>query len=608
MSNYIHRGLLAIALAIVAFAAAPTLASAAHQTMSPTFSGSGSNTDILSAIAVCDECAPDAFFTDPTGVLNTWGFGVSGQIQAQASWSNPSTIDASYTAGDIRHGQTVNVTDTLTPGTGSVTINYSLSGTVGLFGSPDSGSLSCAAAAVSNAGCNDWVPTTDTLSVGPITDSDSIPCQMPLPGESARDCSKTKTIPIWSTDLFDFASVSVNLILDETVHVTGTGVTTVRVAVVSGGLPIPNNPLNFTGSSPSAVSDPIAISCQQPVGSDLTYSLTGLGYQAEPATYTGDVKFQLSASAFGFGGSYTTPALVSTSGADLGPISMTAPDQQVDLGPVLANTIAPTASPGGPYSGVEGSPVSFDGSASSSVCGLGNASVVWHFSDGGVAFGIDPQHTFHGPGTYSGQLSITDGDGNVGTASFNVTIANLAPVANAGPDVGAEWGVPVALNGSALDPGTDEQPYLTYSWNFGDGSPSASGGASATHAYSNPGTYTATLTACDPEHACGTSTTHVVVAQRTTTTTYTGPNSSTPSKNITLTAQVVDDLGQPVAGRTVVFTLGTQTVSATTNGSGVASATIKLNQKHGSYTVAATFGGDVKYGGSNGSQTFTIGP
>ncbi len=608
MSRSIRRGLLIVGLALLAFAAMPALASAAHQTMSPTFSGSGSNTDILSAIAVCDECAPDAFFTDPTGVLNTWGFGVSGQIQAQASWTNPTTIDASYAASDIRHGQTVNVTDTLTPGSGSVTINYSLTGTVGLFGSPDTGSLSCAAAAVSNADCNHWVPTTDTLSVGPITDSDTIPCQMPLPGESARDCSNTKTIPIWSANLFDFASVSVNLILDETVHVTGTGVTTVRVAVISGGLPIPNSPLNFTGSSPSSVSDPIAIGCQQPVGSDLSYSLTGLGYQAEPATYTGDVKFQLAASAFGFGGSYTTPALVSTSGADLGPISMTAPDQQVDLGPVLPNAIAPTANPGGPYSGVEGTPMSFDASASSSVCGLGNATVVWHFSDGDVEYGINPQHVFHGPGTYSAQLSITDGDGNVGTASFNVTIANLAPVANAGPDVGAQWGVPVALNGSALDPGTDEQPYLTYSWNFGDGSPSASGGASAIHAYASPGTYTATLTACDPYHACGTSTAHVVIAQRTSTTTYTGPNSSTPSKNVTLTAQVVDDLGQAVAGRTVVFTLGAQTISATTNAAGIASATIKLNQKHGGYTVSASFAGDVKYGGSNGSQTFTIGP
>src|SRR5437588_259015 len=118
----------------------------------------------------------------------------------------------------------------------------------------------------------------------------------------------------------------------------------------------------------------------------------------------------------------------------------------------------------------------------------------------------------------------------------------------------------------------------------------------------------ATRTACDPEHACGTSTTHVVVVRRTSTTTYTGLNSSTPSKNVTLTAQVVDDLGQSVAGRLVVFTLGAQTISATTNAAGIASATIKLNQKHGSYTVAASFAGDAKYVGSNGSQTFTIGP
>ncbi|HEY2073464.1 MAG TPA: PKD domain-containing protein [Gaiellaceae bacterium] len=576
--------------------------------MTPTFAGSGSNTDILSAIAVCDECAPDAFFTDPTGFINTWGLGASGTIQAQASWSNPSSVDVNYDASQIRHGKTVNLTDTLTPGAGTVTVNYSVSGTVGVFGSPDTGSLSCAAAAVSNADCNDWVPTTDTVGIGPITASDTIPCQMPLPGESPRDCTKSKSITLWSGDLFSLASAEVDLILDETVHVTGSGVTSVRIAVVSGGDAIPNHSLDFAGSSPSSASDSIAVGCSQPTGSDLNYSLTNLAYGAEPATYSGDVKISLSASILGIGGSYTTPPLVSTTGADLGPINMTAPDQSVDLGPVLANTIAPTANAGGPYSGVEGTAVSFDGSGSSAVCGLGNANVVWHFSDGGVAFGLNPQHTFHGPGTYSGQLSITDSDGNVGTASFNVSIANAAPVANAGPDVGAEWGVSVALNGSAVDPGTDEQSLLSYSWNFGDGSPSASGGSSATHAYAAPGTYTATLTACDPYHACGSSSTHVTVAMRATTLTYTGPNQANSSKTITLTAQVVDDLGQPVAGKLVVFTLGTQTVSATTNASGIASASLRLSQKHGSYTVAASFAGDAKYGTSSGSQTFTIGP
>ena len=261
--------------------------------------------------------------------------------------------------------------------------------------------------------------------------------------------------------------------------------------------------------------------------------------------------------------------------------------------------------------------MSFDGSASSSVCGLGNASVVWHFSDGGVAFGLNPQHTFHGPGTYSGQLSITDGDGNVGTASFNVVIANLAPTANAGPDVGSEWGVPVALNGSALDPGTDEQPFLSYSWNFGDGSPSASGPRSVRDREAStlrPPRFRIAANARTaprwsvPGGSRRGGRPHVVVVQRTSTTTYTGPNASNPSKNVTLTAQVVDDRGQPVAGRLVVFTLGAQTISATTNASGIASATIKLNQKHGSYTVAASFAGDAKYVGSNGSQTFTIGP
>lgn len=611
--SYVRKKLLYLVLAVglTAFALAfvPGQAWAATQTVTPTFAGSGSNTDILSALAVCDECAPDAFFTDPTGFINTWGFGIEGTVQAQASWSNPGTIDMQYTAGNLRHGQTLDLTDKLTPGSGSITVNYSVSGRLGLYGSPQSGSLTCAVLTITPTTCNGWVPTTDTLTIGPITASDTIPCTMPLPGESPRDCTNTKSITLWSANLFDFASVEVDLILDETVHVTGSGVASVRIAVISGGQAIPNNSLSFLGSSPSTVADPIAISCAQPVGNDLMYSLTNNSYNAEPATYSGDVKFKLSASAFGFGGSFTTGPLVSTSGADLGPIAMSAPDQQVDLGPVLANNVPPSAVAGGPYSGVEGSPVTFDGSGSSSVCGLSDLSLVWHFSDGGVAFGVHPQHTFHGPGTYSASLQVTDSDGNVATTSFNVPIGNLAPVANAGPDMSAEWGVPVTLVGSALDPGTDEQPFLTYSWSFGDGTPSASGGSSVNHVYAAPGIYTATLTACDPEHACNSSDTHVTINQRTTVTSYTGPISSTPSKTLTLTAALIDDLGKPVVGRQVTFTIGSQSVSVNTDANGVATATLKLNQKKGTYAVSVAFAGDVKYVASaDNSQTFTIGP
>jgi PKD repeat protein len=286
---------------------------------------------------------------------------------------------------------------------------------------------------------------------------------------------------------------------------------------------------------------------------------------------------------------------------------MSAPDQQVDLGPVLANNVPPSANAGGPYSGVEGTPVTFNGGASTSVCGLSNLTLAWNFSDGGVAYGLTPQHTFKAPGTYSGLLKATDADGNVAMKAFSVTIANLAPNANAGPDMSTEWGIPIGLNGSAVDPGTDAQPFLTYNWSFGDGSPSASGGASVNHVYTTPGVYTATFTACDPEAACSSSITHVVVVKRGTTITYTGPNKSKPSKDVTLTASLVDDLGQSVAGRTVSFTLGSQSISATTNASGVASATIKLNQKQGTYTVQAAFPGDTKYVSNSNNLTFTIG-
>jgi hypothetical protein len=604
--RWVLRSIAVLGTGVLAIAFMPVAASAATQSVTPTFAGSGNATSVVSVMAVCDECAPDAFFSGP---FATWGLGLTSTLTAQASWNNPSTFDMNYTPGLLRHGQTLDLADTLTTGAGSVNVDYSLSGTLGIFGSNQTGSLSCAVAAVSNAQCNGWEPTSDTFTVGPITGSDTIPCVMPLPGESPRVCTNTKTIPVWSQDIFGLASVELNLILDESVTVTGSGVQSIRVAAVNGGSAVPNRSLTFAGGSPSTVSDPITIDCAQPVGNDLMYSLTNTGYTAEPVTYTGDVKFEIKGTALGLPvGSYTTPALVSTTGADLGPISMTIPDQQVDLGPVQANNVPPLADAGGPYAGVEGTPITFDGTGSSSVCGFNNLSLQWNFSDGGVAYGAQPQHTFRSPGTFSGQLTATDGDGNVAKQAFSVTVGNLAPVSNAGPDMTTEWGVPITLQGSAVDPGTDEQPFLSYRWDFGDGTPSASGGPTATHVYTLPGTYTATLTACDPEAACNSDTMQVVVTTRTTTTTYTGPNKALPSKNVTLSATVVDDQGQPVAGRTVTLTLGAQTISANTDSSGVASATIKINQKKGTYPVTAAFAGDGKYVGSSDTQTFLIGP
>jgi hypothetical protein len=99
-------------------------------------------------------------------------------------------------------------------------------------------------------------------------------------------------------------------------------------------------------------------------------------------------------------------------------------------------------------------------------------------------------------------------------------------------------------------------------------------------------------------------------AKKATTTTYTGAVSGGPNKTITLSAVLVDATGKPLAGRTVAFQLGAQAATATTNASGVASTSLKLNQKNGTYTVSATWtpaAGDVPlYLGSSQATVFKL--
>ena len=183
----------------------------------------------------------------------------------------------------------------------------------------------------------------------------------------------------------------------------------------------------------------------------------------------------------------------------------------------------------------------------------------------------------------------------------------MKPSVNAGPDTTADWGRPVQFNGQATDPGSNDQATLQYTWTFGDGSPSATGGPSVVHAYATPGDYVATLQVCDKDGGCDTDSRIVHATKRDTTLGYTGTLYSAPSKTVTLTANLVDEYGQPVAGKKVTFVLGAQTSTATTDASGHASASIKLTQKSGSYAFSATFAaGDANYNDSSDPGTFVI--
>jgi parallel beta-helix repeat protein len=101
----------------------------------------------------------------------------------------------------------------------------------------------------------------------------------------------------------------------------------------------------------------------------------------------------------------------------------------------------PVADAGGPYSGVVGSPIMFDGSDSNDSDGT-IASYTWDFGDGTTGTGITPTHTYTTAGNYTVVLTVTDNNSlthsNSITASINVSgpptiliaidISNIEPI------------------------------------------------------------------------------------------------------------------------------------------------------------------------------------
>ncbi len=254
-----------------------------------------------------------------------------------------------------------------------------------------------------------------------------------------------------------------------------------------------------------------------------------------------------------------------------------------------------------PSVGSEGSAVQFTAGATDNCDSASQLSFVWQFSDGGVGYGPSVYHTFADNGTYSYRVTVCDRAGNCTIADSNIVVNNVAPTVDAGPDMTRLWGLPVAFHANGADAGAVDNGSLLYTWDFGDpNSLVGAAGQDVSHVYSMPGTYNATVTVRDKDGATSSDTVQVTVPKRATTLTYTGPVQSLPNRRITLTATLTDSLGQPVAGALITFTVGSQVTTGVTNGSGVATASLALNQKNGSYyPLSASFATNTKYLGSS---------
>ncbi len=86
----------------------------------------------------------------------------------------------------------------------------------------------------------------------------------------------------------------------------------------------------------------------------------------------------------------------------------------------------PLASAGGPYTGVVGTPISFDGSGSSDAEGV--LTYTWNFGDGSVLtnVGAVPSYAYTASGSYTVTLTVTDTAGQTANATTTVTV-NTAP-------------------------------------------------------------------------------------------------------------------------------------------------------------------------------------
>ena len=497
-------------------------------------------------------------------------------VSATANWTGNITTDVGWESDKVRQGDDLAVTRTASASSGSLDVKWQISGKVdGVGFGPDTFS-------------------TDNVTCDPQYSGAGFECSSDSPGI---------TIPgAFVPDVAGFlvAKVGIGLKFD----VTPQGAVVSRNFSIGGNTLVGPNDLQLTDSPQT---ETLSVPCSGSAGEGVAYSLDP--YHWAPATTaTQQVEIQIVQAFFPDGTGQVAVVHdfpVGSANVSNPTFDLTGPGFTTNMGPLLPNDVKPTIDPLGQFSGQEGSPISFSANVASK-CPI--SSYVWQFSDGTTSYGPSPQKAFNDNGVYDGQLTVTDNTGLSTTQDFTVTVSNVPPSVNAGPDTTSDWGRPVQFNGQATDPGSADQPTLQYSWDFGDGSPSADGGPSVAHTYAMPGDYTATLMVCDKDGGCNSDTRIVHVTRRDTTLGYTGPLSASPSKIITLTADLVDKYGEPVVGKKVNFVLGAQTATATTDTSGHASVNLKLTQKTGSYPLSATFPtGDAKYNGSSDSATFVIG-
>jgi PKD repeat protein len=155
-----------------------------------------------------------------------------------------------------------------------------------------------------------------------------------------------------------------------------------------------------------------------------------------------------------------------------------------------------------------GQPVGFDGTASApSDPSASIVSYAWRFGDGATGSGPTPTHTYSSSGTYTAELTVTDSYGASSSLTRQVVVHALPAAAFTTTPAHPLAQTPAGFNAGSSRDSEAGVRIASYAWGFGDGATGS--GATPSHAYAKPGTYTVALTVANSLGLRAT-TTHVV--------------------------------------------------------------------------------------------------
>ncbi|MFX0207360.1 MAG: PKD domain-containing protein [Candidatus Hodarchaeota archaeon] len=195
----------------------------------------------------------------------------------------------------------------------------------------------------------------------------------------------------------------------------------------------------------------------------------------------------------------------------------------------LPPNIPPKANAGGPYVADEGTPILFNASESYDLDCNVFLQYRWDFENDGIwdtPYSTDPTATYTWSDDWMGTAMVEVSDGiDTDTSIASVTIHNIPPTVEINTTVDEDliiMPVTISFNARVYDPGSDD---LTFTWDWGDGTPSmvtfypntdlptypVEIRETVEYHYAEPGVFPVTLTVTDDDGGIGSDTLTITV-------------------------------------------------------------------------------------------------